>query len=248
MTGDRAGESKAPARRRDLRRSVRLFRAFRLEQSRPEVFYGALAEDSVCDVLEWTDPAGQLVLDVGAGPAEFARAFGAAGARYVPLDHDPAVASVRNGGIVAEAGALPLADGSVDIVFSSNLWEHVADPRAVGDELLRVLRPGGLLLLSYTNWLSPWGGHETSPWHWLGGERAVRRYERREGHPPKNRVGDTLFRVSVRTGLQWAGSRDDAQLLAARPRYLPDVARAVLAVPGLREIVTWNLLLVLRKR
>lgn len=235
-------------RHRDLARSVRLFRAFLVEQSEPEVFYSALARDSVEDVREWTNPAGKLVLDVGAGPAEFAQAFRAAGARYVPLDHDPAVASVRDGGIVAEAGALPFADGSIDIVFSSNLWEHVADPPAVGDELIRVLRPGGLLLLSYTNWLSPWGGHETSPWHWLGGEFAVRRYERHEGHPPKNRVGRSLFKVSVRTGLQWARNQPDADLLAARPRYLPDLARPVLRVPGLREIVTWNLLLVLRKR
>lgn len=235
-------------RRRDLARSVRLFRSFLLEQTQPAVFYGALADDSVADVREWTDPAGQLVLDVGAGPAEFARAFRAAGARYVPLDHDRRVASVRDGGLVAEAVALPFEDGSIDIVFSSNLWEHVADPAAVGDELIRVLRPGGLLLLSYTNWLSPWGGHETSPWHWLGGEYAVRRYQRREGRPPKNRVDRTLFRVSVGTGLRWAQRQPDAHLLTARPRYLPDRARLLVHVPGIREIVTWNLLLVLRKR
>ncbi|HHT8842886.1 TPA: class I SAM-dependent methyltransferase, partial [Burkholderia cenocepacia] len=72
------------------------------------------------------------------------------------------------GGVVGDALRLPLADGSVDVVFSSNMWEHVPHPEAVADELLRVTRPGGLLFLSYTNWLSPWGGHETSPWHWLG--------------------------------------------------------------------------------
>ena len=50
-------------------------------------------------------------------------------------------------------------------------------------EMARVVRPGGLVYCSYTLWLSPWGGHETSPWHFLGGHRAARRYEQRHGHP-----------------------------------------------------------------
>ncbi len=232
---------------RGLRRSIRLFRAFLVEQTDPHRFYSELAADSIDLLREHTDLRGRTVLDVGAGPAEFAQAFRAVGATYVPVDHDPTVASVRDGGVVGDALRLPLADGSVDVVFSSNMWEHVPHPEAVADELLRVTRPGGLLFLSYTNWLSPWGGHETSPWHWLGGQRAIRRYERKHGHAPKNRVGETLYRVSVRRGLAWARSAD-ADVLAARPRYLPDAAAAILRVPGLREVVTWNLLLILRRR
>ncbi len=233
---------------RGIGRSVRLFRAFRLEQTRPEVFYGALADDSIDLLRDVTELDGRLVLDVGAGPAEFAAAFRSAGARYVPIDHDAAVPSVRDGGVVATAAALPFADDCADVVFSSNVWEHVPNPEAVADELVRVARPGGVVFLSYTNWLSPWGGHETSPWHWLGGERAVRRYTRRHGHRPKNLVDDTLFRVSVRQGLEWAYGRSAVDVLVARPRYLPDAAAALLRVPGLRELFTWNLLLVLRKR
>ncbi|MBD2760248.1 class I SAM-dependent methyltransferase [Yimella sp. cx-573] len=234
--------------RRGVARSVRLFRAFRLEQTRPEVFYSALADDSVQVLDEWVDLAGARVLDVGAGPAEFARAFRAAGAQYVPIDHDAAVASLRDGGVVATAAALPFADRSVDVVFSSNVWEHVRAPEHVADELVRVTRPGGTIFLSYTNWLSPWGGHETSPWHWLGGDRAARRYQERHGHPPKNLIDETLFRVSVRQGLAWARAHPDVEVLAARPRYLPDAARHMLKVPGLRELLTWNLLLILRRR
>jgi hypothetical protein len=36
-------------------------------------------------------------------------------------------------------------------------------------------------------------------------------------------------------------------VLAAQPRYYPRWSRFVLTVPGLREVVTWNLLLVLRR-
>lgn len=237
--------------RRTLARSVRLFRAFLVEQSDPGRFYRALAADSVAVLGDHVDLRGRLVVDAGAGPAEFARAFRLAGARYVPLDADASVPSVQDGGIVADAGRLPFADGSVDVLFSSNLWEHVAEPEAVADEMVRVLAPDGVLFLAYTNWLSPWGGHETSPWHWLGGERAVRRYERRAGHAPKNRVGVTLFRVSVRQGMRWARAAEKAgavEVLALRPRYWPDWAAAVLTVPGLREVVTWNLLVLVRKR
>ena len=232
---------------RGVRRSVRLFSAFLVEQTDPHRFYSELADDSIDLVREHTALRGRTVVDVGAGPHEFARAFRAEGASYVPLDHDETVASVRAGGVVGDARRLPFADGSVDVVFSSNMWEHVTAPEAVADEMLRITRPGGVVLLSYTNWLSPWGGHETSPWHWLGGERAVRRYERKHGHPPKNRVGETLHRVSVRQGLDWA-ARADADVLAARPRYLPDACAALLRVPGVREVLTWNLLLILRRR
>lgn len=233
---------------RGIGRSVRLFSTFLVEQTEPARFYGALADDSVELLSEWADLHGMTMLDIGAGPAEFAQAFRTAGARYVAVDHDPAVSSVADGGLVATAAALPFEDASVDLVFSSNLWEHVRDPERVADEMVRVVRPGGLVFLSYTNWLSPWGGHETSPWHWLGGERAARRYERRNGHPPKNAVDQTLFRISVRQGLAWARSQPDVEVLVARPRYLPDVAQHLLKVPGLREVLTWNLLLILRRR
>ncbi|MEO8851466.1 MAG: class I SAM-dependent methyltransferase [Allobranchiibius sp.] len=233
--------------RRGVGRSIRLFKAFRVEQTQPDIFYGSLATDSIDVLTEWIELEGATVLDVGAGPLQFAHAFADAGAHYVPIDYDRRVASVGNGGVVATAAALPIADASVDLVFSSNLWEHVLDPETVADELVRVVRPGGLVFLSYTNWLSPWGGHETSPWHWLGGERAARRYTRRHGHPPKNLIDASLFRISVSRGLRWARNQPDVEVLIARPRYLPDVARHLLRVPGLREIVTWNLLLVLRR-
>jgi SAM-dependent methyltransferase len=236
------------SQRRGLRRSVHLFRSFLVEQTDPDRFYGDLAEDSVATLAEHTGLDGRLVLDVGAGPRQFAEAFRARDARYVAVDHDPHVSSVADGGVTGSALALPIADGAADVVFSSNLLEHVPDFALVADELVRVTRPGGVLFLSYTNWWSPWGAHEASPWHWLGSDYAARRYERRHGRPPKNLLGESLYRVSVAEGLAWARSRPDIEVLGARPRYLPDVARHVLVVPGLRELVTWNLLLILRRR
>ncbi|MBN1419914.1 MAG: methyltransferase domain-containing protein [Planctomycetes bacterium] len=46
---------------------------------------------------------------------------------------------------VADAGRLPLADGSVDGIASEVVLEHLQDPRAAVEEMARVLRPGGLV-------------------------------------------------------------------------------------------------------
>jgi hypothetical protein len=113
---------------------------------------------------------------------------------------------------------------------------------------VRAARPGGLVFLSYTNWLSPWGGHEASPWHWVSGRYAITRYTRKHGHPPKNRLGENLFAVSVAWGMEWAEQHPDVEILEARPRYLPRWCRFIVHVPGLRELASWNLLLVLRRR
>jgi hypothetical protein len=118
----------------------------------------------------------------------------------------------------------------------------------MADEMLRVTRPGGTVFLSYTVWFGPWGGHETSPWHYLGGRRARRRYLRTHGREPKNRYGESLFAVTVRDGLAWARRQDAAEVIDVLPRYHPWWATWVVRVPLLREVVTWNLVVVLRKR
>lgn len=234
-------------------RSVDLVRAFGKEQSEPAVFYGALAEDSVRQARCYADLRGAIMVDVGGGPGFFADAFTAAGATYVPVDVDagelrlhgraPGPRTVQGSGM-----ALPLRTGSVDLCYSSNVLEHVSQPWTMADEMVRVTRPGGTVLLSYTLWYGPWGGHETAPWHYAGGKRAADRYARHYGHRPKNDFGISLFPVTAAAGLRWARGSERASLVAAVPRYLPAWARRVTLVPGLRELITWNLLLVLRVR
>ncbi|WP_106240969.1 class I SAM-dependent methyltransferase [Allonocardiopsis opalescens] len=239
-----------------MARSVRLFSAFRVEQTDPDHFYGLLAADTVGQLSGYTKLDGATVVDVGGGPGYFADALRAAGARCLCVDADAGEMSMRNGAppAVSALGSaldLPLRTGSVDVCFSSNVLEHVPEPWRMADEMLRVTRPGGTVFLSYTLWLSPWGGHETSPWHYLSGEYAARRYERRHGRPPKNRFGRTMFAVSARSALRWARTRaaeGRAEVVDVLPRYLPRWAHPVVRVPVLREFATWNLLLVLRRR
>lgn len=236
----------------DLARSVRLFRDFRVEQSDPARFYSALAADSVGQISGYLDLAGASVLDVGGGPGYFRDAFRAAGATYWALDADvgelSGLGEIARGTVVGDGMNLPFRDASVDLCYSSNVLEHVPRPWDMAEEMVRVTRPGGTVFISYTVWYGPWGGHETAPWHFLGGARARRRYARRHGREPKNRYGESLFRVTVRDGLRWARTQDGADVVALLPRYNPWWSHWLLRVPVLREVVTWNLVLVLRKR
>lgn len=252
MSAAQDGTGRAARRRfATLGRSVALFRAFLVEQSDPDHFYGLLAQDSVRQVSGYVPLAGRTVLDVGGGPGYFAAAFRAAGARYVGLDPDvgdfSAAGDAVAGMLRGSGTALPVRSGGVDVTFSSNVLEHVAEPTRMLDEMVRVTRPGGVLFVSFTPWLSPWGGHETAPWHYLGGDRARRRYERRNGRPPKNRFRETLHPTSIAQTLRWARGNVEVELLDALPRYHPWWGRWVIRIPGVREVAAWNLLLVLRR-
>lgn len=242
--------------RGSLARSVRLFRAFRVEQTDPDRFYGLLAADTVREVAADTDLAGAVVLDVGGGPGYFADAFRAAGARYAGVDPDVGELTARGGvptsGDVLRASglALPVAAAAVDVCMSSNVLEHVPDTDRFVREMVRVTRPGGLVWLSWTTWLSPWGGHETSPWHYLGGRRAADRYARRNGRRPKNDYGRSLFAVPASRVLRLVRALEadgQVRVLDVRPRYHPGWARWVAHVPGLREAACWNVVVVMRR-
>jgi len=257
--------------RQGLRRSLALAKVFRLEQSDPDTFYRAVADDTASQIEGYTALEGALVIDVGGGAGYFTEALRTAGARCAliePEAADPPVPApgpqstpeerhryavcagrVAPGCTVAGDGyRLPVPDGTADLTFSSNVLEHVPDVSSFLDEMVRVTRPGGLLYVSFTAWYSLWGGHETAPWHYLGGHRAARRYEARTGRPPKNRFGSSLYACHVGPTLRLVRRRRDVDIVAAIPRYHPRWLHWVVRVPVLRELVTWNLLLVLRRR
>ena len=248
------------ARRATLSRSLRLLGQFRYEQRDQARFYGTLAEDTAAMVTDlWTDangtsPSGRTVLDVGGGPGYFAAAFADAGLRYIGVEPDPREIHGMHAGpagadgqttyVRASGMALPFADASVDICLSSNVAEHVPEPWRLAREMLRVTRPGGLAVLSYTVWLGPFGGHEMGMAHYFGGARAAARYTRKHGRAPKNNYGSSLFAVSAADGLVFGGN--SGALVAAFPRYHPRWAWWMTKVPLLREFLVSNLVLVFR--
>lgn len=231
---------------------MRLLREFRHEQPDPARFYTAIAHDSVAQLSQYADLDGALFLDVGGGPGYFRDAFSAAGATYLALDADAGelagMGTIAQGTVLGSGMQLPFRTGGLDVCYSSNVLEHVPDPWRMAEEMVRVTRPGGTVFVSYTTWWGPWGGHETAPWHFLGGRRARRRYAAKHGHEPKNKYGESLFKVTVREGLRWAARQQDAEVVALLPRYNPRWSWWLLRVPLVREVVTWNLVLVLRKK
>ncbi|MEU4419842.1 alpha-(1-_3)-arabinofuranosyltransferase family protein [Actinoplanes sp. NPDC024001] len=240
--------------RATLRRSVGLYQAFLVEQTDPDRFYSLLAEDSVRQLGSYVELKGARVLDVGGGPGYFASEFRGAGAEYLGIDPavgDFAAAGAEVGGMVRGSGtALPIRTGALDVTYSSNVLEHVDDPEAMLDEMVRVTRPGGTIYMSFTPWLSPHGGHETAPWHFLGGEYARRRFVRKNGHEPKNRYRESLFPVSAARAMRWvraARRAGDITVVDVLPRYHPGWAKWVASVPVLRETLTWNFTVVLRR-
>lgn len=235
-----------------LGRSHQIFRAMRREQVDPQGAYRLLAADTAGLLERYLDLDGVVAIDVGGGPGYTAEALRARGASAFTVD--PFAEELRlhgrtpQGAVLGDGLALPFADRSLDLVCTLNALEHVPTPWAFLSELVRVARPGGTVLVGVTNWLSPWGGHETSPWHYLGGERAAARFEARTGEAPKNRFGRSLFRVGVGETLRWARRDPRVRVVDAFPRYYPSWCRPLVWVPGLREVATWNLALVLERR
>jgi SAM-dependent methyltransferase len=89
-----------------------------------------------------------LVLDIGSADGHMRSWL--RNCEYIGLDY-PVTAQGMYGtrpDIFADGAALPLTDASIDTVLLLEVLEHVRDARAVLHEITRVLKPGGVLLLS----------------------------------------------------------------------------------------------------
>jgi SAM-dependent methyltransferase len=229
-----------------------LYRLWRNERRDPAPFYSLLAERTAADLERWRGPLrGQTIADVGCGPGWYTAALRERGADVLPIDsstQELALAgAVPAGAIIGDAMDLPLGDASVDGVFASNMLEHTPDSKRVLTEIERVLRPGGWAYVSWTNWYSPWGGHDMSPYHFLGPRLGRRVYGLRGGRHRKNISGVSLWPVHIGPTLRFLRSRPALEVERVEPRYWPRL-RFIVAIPGVRELLTWNCVVRLRKR
>ncbi len=111
--------------------------------------------------------AGESILDLGSGPGflacELAQEVGATG-RVVAVDISSDMNSIASKRISAaglagrveilegDATALAFADATFDAAVSMQVVEYLAEPDAALRQLVRVLRPGGRLVIIDTDW------------------------------------------------------------------------------------------------
>jgi ubiquinone/menaquinone biosynthesis C-methylase UbiE len=99
------------------------------------------------------------LLDIGCGPGSITRGFGL----LLPTGQITGIDASQDAISAAEAAlfshpeltnttfqvgsvfALPFADNSLDVVYSSQMFPHLSDPVGAFREIHRVLRPGGIL-------------------------------------------------------------------------------------------------------
>jgi SAM-dependent methyltransferase len=130
---------------------------------RHEVVYERLA----------TRCAGRDVLEAGCGEGYGADLLAGVARRVVAVDYDEAaVTHVRSRYprvevMQANLAELPLDDASMDVVANFQVIEHLWDQGQFVRECLRVLRPGGLLMMSTPNRITFSPGRDTpiNPFH-----------------------------------------------------------------------------------
>lgn len=75
--------------------------------------------------------------------------------RWIGIDYSQTAGGPSVADVYASAYALPFADKSFDIVLSTQVLEHLAEPKQMVSEAFRVLKVGGSLLVTVpqTQWL-----------------------------------------------------------------------------------------------
>ncbi len=142
--------------------------------------------------------ASDTVLDLGAGSCEFINACHASDKIAVDLNPETKRYARDARVIVTSSDHMPgVGDGTVDVVFTSNFFEHLPDKRALLDTLSechRILRPYGRLLVLMPNL------------RYVGG----RYWDYFDHHLP-------ITHASLVEGLRMAGFRAERVI----PRFLP---------------------------
>jgi SAM-dependent methyltransferase len=205
---------------------------------------------------------GRRVADIGCGYGGYSLALNAAGSLVVALDlfQDgwPTALAAQMSTIAANALHIPLQANTFDIVVCASLIEHVAEPQQLVAELARIARPGGVVYVSFPPFYSPRGGHQFSPFHYLGERRAIALSQRLRGRK-SDWVRNTYPDAPASFNTLWGGwglyvltiSKFERCLIGS-PLLLRERSTRLLPVdfsglPILREILTWHVQYLLEK-
>lgn len=216
------------------------------------VFYLMQAQDSI----RWLERAGVAltpeteVLDLGCGHGVFGAEFRKRGCQVTFADQTnyllPEVQAERFLPVDLDADDYASL-GQYDLVVCSNVFEHLARPDRFISECSKLLKDHGKLYLSWTNWLSPWGGHEFSPFHYLGPRRGHLVYDKLMKRRRKHTPFENLFPTCIGQTLERIRRSSNLMIIHVAPRYYTELSFLV-RVPVVREFLTWNCALLLGRK
>jgi 2-polyprenyl-3-methyl-5-hydroxy-6-metoxy-1,4-benzoquinol methylase len=119
--------------------------------SHPAIYAGVAA------ALGAVHPGGGTLVDVGCGAGALWHVLRPVFARYVGVDIFRYDGFPTDGELVTgnlDDGTLPLADEYADVIASIETIEHLENPRAFMRQLARIVKPGGVIVVSTPNQLS----------------------------------------------------------------------------------------------
>jgi ubiquinone/menaquinone biosynthesis C-methylase UbiE len=128
---------------------IELYQSFGYDLEKERVF-----------ILDKSLPVSGNILEIGTGKGHFSLALAKGGFSFTSIDisrQEQAIArlNLRYFGLenhadfrIEDAEGLSFPDHSFDIIFSINVFHHLESPSKVLDEMIRLLRPTGKLVLS----------------------------------------------------------------------------------------------------
>jgi SAM-dependent methyltransferase len=134
-----------------------------------------------------------------------------------------------------------------DLVICSNVLEHLSNPDQFIASLQKPLTSDGWFYLSWTNWLSPWGGHEFSPFHYFGPKLGPKLWDKLTGKKRLHTPGQNLFPTSIGHVKRKLKANSEITIMANAPRYYPEAA-FLTRIPIAREFLTWNAAFLLKRK
>lgn len=118
-----------------------------------------------------------------------------------------------------DATRLPFADNRFDVVTMLDVLEHVEDDCAAVSEIYRVLKPGGVFILSVPAYQKLWSAHDEALHHFRRYEYAGLKTVLREGGLQVWRIS---FAMSIMPPMAWFWRRF---ILPFKPRRARDASR-----------------------
>lgn len=179
------------------------------------------------------------ILDVGCGTGGTLEALADLGSVVGADISAEALSFCRQRGHMALAKcrieALPFAQGAFDVVVCCDILEHVADDEAGLREVLRVLRPGGMVVITVPAYRWLWSEHDEALSH-------LRRYERGMLRRKLAAVGARLVRLSYAVSFVFPVVLVYRLLSRLRLRPLGPPHTQLMRVPGwVNALLTWLL-------